>query len=325
MMEDTNSNNQNPGGTASQPSGAGSFLGCLLGAMLACCLFSVGLVVVIQFSGVGSVWELISGDEVGGVERSISQAIPALGRAPTPVPPRPTYTAMVFTLAPSRTPLPTNTIFPSRTPTITPTPTFTPGPPTFTPTRTPGELPGAAQLLPITGIPLTTTLGSEANSAAIWAGYLGYTISPADFQSKLPRSDNPEKGFVGSITGVWGRTPPYDYGVHAAPVADLLKRYNVNARAIYGAELDDVRAELASGRPVIAWVVGQVGLGGSTTYRTREGDDIVVAPYERAVVVIGYDRQTFKFLDGDQFYDRPIGVFQRSWGALRNMAIVHVP
>lgn len=325
-MQGTSADSQNTTGQSPEPPRPAPLLGILLGVLVACCLFSASLIAVLQLTGVGTLWELISGDEVSGVERSISQALPALGRPATPAPTaRPTYTAQVFTLAPSRTPFPSSTIFPSRTPTLTSTPTQTPGPPTFTPTRTPGELPGAAQLLPIAGIALTTNLGSEANSAAIWAGYLGTTIDPFDFQSKLPLSDNPEKGFVGVVTGVWGRTPPYDYGVHAAPVADLLGRYGVNARAIYGMTYDDLRAELSSGRPVIAWVVGQVGLGGSTTYRTREGDDIVVAPYERAVVVIGYDRQTVKFLDGDEFYDRPIGVFQRSWGALRNMAIVQLP
>jgi len=63
------------------------------------------------------------------------------------------------------------------------------------------------------------TLDCESRSAVDWAAYLGYSINEQGFLDSLPKTDNPETGFVGDYTGPNGNIPPLSYGVHAAPVA----------------------------------------------------------------------------------------------------------
>lgn len=142
------------------------------------------------------------------------------------------------------------------------------------------------------------------------------------FLERLPRSDNPEKGFVGNPKGSWGRTPPYDYGVHAEPVAELLRLFGVRAFAEKDLSFETLKNEIASGRPVIVWVVGHTGFANSETYIAQDGEEVQVAPYEHTVIVTGYDPFGVRILDGDETYDRPLGTFLRSWSALGNMAII---
>ena len=61
-------------------------------------------------------------------------------------------------------------------------------------------------------------LGCEASVAIDLANYFGVSIIESEFQNRLPLSDNPDYGFVGSVEGPWGQVPPYAYGVHAGPV-----------------------------------------------------------------------------------------------------------
>jgi uncharacterized protein YvpB len=65
-------------------------------------------------------------------------------------------------------------------------------------------------------------------------------------------------GFVGSVYGTWGQTPPKPYGVHARPITKLLRAYGLIAEARRGMLLTDLKIEISNGRPVIAWVVGRV-------------------------------------------------------------------
>jgi len=47
-------------------------------------------------------------------------------------------------------------------------------------------------------------IGCEASAAVDWADYFGVTVSEFNFQLRLPFSDNPDLGFVGSVDGPWG-------------------------------------------------------------------------------------------------------------------------
>jgi hypothetical protein len=64
-----------------------------------------------------------------------------------------------------------------------------------------------------------------------------------EFQYTLPVSDNPDYGFVGNVNSPWGQVPPYAYGVHAGPVADLLNEYGIPAKAYKGYTLEQVIAQ----------------------------------------------------------------------------------
>ena len=95
----------------------------------------------------------------------------------------------------------------------------------------PGQSAAAeGKVLSVAGRAQALPLDCESRSAVDWAAYFGVSIGELDFLGKLPESDDPDAGFVGNAHGSLGQTPPGDYGVHAGPVADLLRAYGVSAR-----------------------------------------------------------------------------------------------
>ncbi|MGH2521579.1 MAG: C39 family peptidase [Anaerolineales bacterium] len=230
--------------------------------------------------------------------------------APTTIPLAATDTSVV---------VPTD--IPQPVPTATPLPTL---PPALEPVPAPG-IPAEAQVTGIGGRAQTLALSCEARSAADWAAYFGVAIDEIEFLNRLPFSDDPDAGFVGNVHGAWGNIPPDDYGVHAMPVAELLKQYGVKARARRGLVWDAVRAEVAAGQPVIAWVVGHVERGGERVlYTASNGHISYVARYEHTVIVIGYTEDSVTVLDGSRAYTRSLDMFLESWLPLGNMAVVYV-
>ncbi|MEN6579386.1 MAG: C39 family peptidase [Anaerolineaceae bacterium] len=209
------------------------------------------------------------------------------------------------------------------TPTIKPTllvqPTSQP-----TPTVTESAIPSSAMITTISGHEQTYELGCEASAAVDWAGYFGVLIYESSFQFELPLSDNPELGFVGNVTtDGWGQIPPDAYGVHAPPIAELLREYGLPAQAVRGMSLEDVKSELAEGDPIIAWVIGNMVYSDPVKYIDKQGNAVTVAPYEHVVILVGYDETTITYMNNGFFYSVPIEVFLTSWGVLGNMAVIH--
>ncbi len=133
-------------------------------------------------------------------------------------------------------------------------------------------------------------IGCEASAATDWAWYFGVDVNEFNFQMELPVSDNPDLGFVGSVEGPWGQVPPYAYGVHAAPVAQVLRdNYGMPAQAAKGFTIADIQREIASGQPVIAWVIGNCVGGIPYEYIDEQGNSVVVAAYEHVVIITGYN------------------------------------
>jgi uncharacterized protein YvpB len=221
------------------------------------------------------------------------------------------------TLPPSPTLLPTRTLIPSSTPTPVPLGRW----PAFTPTPEPT---GTAQavLLDVIGHRQSLPLSCESRSAADWAGYFGVTIDELEFFGRLPISDNPDVGFAGDVNGKWGNIPPDSYGVHAGPVATLLRDYGLSAEARRDLTWDDLRAELDAGRPAIVWVTGHVSAGKAVEYVAADGQTVVVAPFEHTVIVVGYTKDSVSILDGSKIYSRSFERFLDSWSVLGNMAII---
>ena len=185
--------------------------------------------------------------------------------------------------------------------------------------------PPDAHIPGLSGQPQSLPLDCEARSAVDWAAYFGVQIDELAFFHRLPQSDNPDKGFVGQGQGLWGQIPPNSYGVHAEPVAALLRTYGLDAQAVRDLPLDALRWEIASGRPVIVWVVGQVKAGTPMPYTASDGDSTIVAPGEHTVMVIGYNERVVEVLDGARVYPRRWRDFERSWAVLGNMAIIKRP
>jgi uncharacterized protein YvpB len=243
-------------------------------------------------------------------------------------------TSTTIPAAPSISPTPfqphTFTPLPTYTPTVslTPTATFTltasqTSSPTDTPpaTDTP-QPPSAASIKNISGGHQAYSLDCESRSAVDWAGYFGVSIDEITFFNSLPSSDNPDKGFVGNVHGAWGQIPPYDYGIYARPVAKRLRTYGLEADAVYGLTWQGLQAEIASGEPVIVWVVGRVARGTPVSYTSSDGQQTTVVRFQHTVIVTGYDQQTVTILDGDWVYQRSVRDFLDSWSVLGNMAVI---
>lgn len=230
---------------------------------------------------------------------------------------------------------PTPSLTPSRTPTpfqpLPLTPTFTPSPtPTETPTQTPSplptltptpDLPASVSIDGIWGFPQAFNLSCESRSASDLARFFGVHFTELEFLYALPITDNPETGFVGDVHGYLGQLPPFGYGVHAKPVAKLMRAFGLPASAHRGMKLKEIRQELAAGRPVMVWAISEMGTGTPVTYTASDGETTVVARFEHTFIVIGYGPGYITLLDNERVYSVPTEQFLNSWGVLGNMGI----
>ena len=190
----------------------------------------------------------------------------------------------------------------------------------------PQELPSQAQINNITGKKQALPLDCEARVAVDWAKYFGINIDEITFENRLPKSDNPDQGFVGNVNGSWGQIPPNAYGVHAGPVVDLLRTYGVSAYGHRSLSWDQLKAEIAAKRPVFVWVAGSANRNEIPIYYTStDGHRTIVAHYEHTVLVVGYTQTSVTILDGGTRITRALDQFLSSWSALDNMAITALP
>jgi uncharacterized protein YvpB len=142
--------------------------------------------------------------------------------------------------------------------------------------------------LPVRGYAQQLPLSCESRSAVDVAAYWGVHISELEFFNRLPKTDNPNTGFVGNVYDYWGQLPPNGYGVHAEPVAALLRAYGLPAQARYGMGLEGLKAELAAGRPVILWATPRMASQPVESYRASDGQMVSVIRYEHTVIAVGY-------------------------------------
>ncbi|MDK2981601.1 MAG: hypothetical protein PWQ55_1948 [Chloroflexota bacterium] len=165
-------------------------------------------------------------------------------------------------------------------------------------------------------------IGCEASAATDWAWYFGVDVNEFNFQMELPVSDNPDLGFVGSVEGPWGQVPPYAYGVHAAPVAQVLRdNYGMPAQAAKGFTIEEIQREIASGQPVIAWVIGNCVGGIPYEYIDEQGNSVIVAAYEHVVIITGYNEDGLRYMNNGKFYDIQYEYFENTWSVLGNMVV----
>jgi LysM repeat protein/uncharacterized protein YvpB len=185
------------------------------------------------------------------------------------------------------------------------------------------ELPDVVFIEGIRAYGQTYPLSCESRSAADLAGYWGVNVKETEFFDSLPKSDNPEEGFVGSVFGAWGQTPPKPYGVHAPPIAELLQSYGLDAKAHKNMTLDELKTEIANGRPVIVWVVGHVWKGIPQEYKAKDGSLVTVAPYEHTMLAYGYDLAGIYLIDAGNGMRRGYSykIFTESWTVLGYMAV----
>ncbi|MBX3005898.1 MAG: LysM peptidoglycan-binding domain-containing protein [Anaerolineales bacterium] len=185
------------------------------------------------------------------------------------------------------------------------------------------DLPSQAYISGFVGRAQQYSLSCESRSAVDVAAFWGYAITETEFFTNLPSSDDPNLGFVGNVNDAWGYIPPNSYGVHAEPIARLLRSYGLNANAAEGLSWGDLQNEIAAGRPVIVWVIGSVWAGTPRTYTTQAGLSVRVAHNQHTMTLIGYDENSVQLVDALTGYTitHSIQNFLASWGVLNNMAV----
>ncbi|MDR3572523.1 MAG: C39 family peptidase [Anaerolineaceae bacterium] len=182
-------------------------------------------------------------------------------------------------------------------------------------------IPSEHYILKISGHHQYFAIGCETSAAVDWAAYFGVHINEFNFQYEMPLSDNPDYGFVGDVNGPWGQVPPYAYGVYAGPIAKILQKHGLPAKAIKSFTIGQIRSEIANDHPIIAWVIGNVVGGVPAVYTDSQGRNTVVAAYEHVVIVTGYNEKSIRYMNNGKFYETPIDNFQNSWKVLGNMVV----
>ena len=185
------------------------------------------------------------------------------------------------------------------------------------------DVPASAYISGVQGYAQSYSLSCEARSAVDWAAFWGVAISETDFLFGLPRSDNPEAGFVGEPNDFWGGLPPRGYGVHAEPVAALLRAYGLQAQAHKDLSWTSLQAEIAAGRPVMVWIIGQMWVSRAQDYTAADGSTTRVAPFEHTMIVIGYDANLVHVVDAYSGWTHSYALptFLASWAVLGNLAL----
>lgn len=183
--------------------------------------------------------------------------------------------------------------------------------------------PDSAFISEFSGHHQSYNLSCESASAADLASFWGVEASENDILLSLPISENPNEGFVGYYNGIWGYIPPSSYGVHAGPVAKALVEFGLNAQDRYGLTSDELRLEIAAGRPVIVWIIGAMWNGKADRIELENGEEVVVAANEHTMMITGYDKDIVQAFDPayGTFRNFYWSAFESSWSVLGNMAI----
>ena len=106
--------------------------------------------------------------------------------------------------------------------------------------------------------------GCEMTATTMMLQYAGVNISKEQFASQVPRSSNPNTGFVGDPASAYG------IGLYIYPQGLLptLRHYLPSAEDFSGVSLQRLKVQLAKGHPVVAWVQGLDGFASHTVTLT---------------------------------------------------------
>jgi uncharacterized protein YvpB len=185
------------------------------------------------------------------------------------------------------------------------------------------EPPPAAFVEGVVGHPQEHSLSCESRSATDVAAFWGAEFAEDDFFRRLPKSDNPHRGFLGDVDLPAGSMPPLGYGVYVEPVAATLRSFGLEARARRGWNLDGLKAKLAAGSPVVVWATYDMQLPGVETWVSSDGATSDVVKWQHTFIAVGYDEGGVTLVDA---YDGEMKTFSYeaftpAWEQLGRMAV----
>jgi uncharacterized protein YvpB len=177
--------------------------------------------------------------------------------------------------------------------------------------------------LRVAGRPQAQSLSCESRSACDLLGFHGLPGDESRFLAGLPRSDDPDLGFVGDPDGPGGGLPPASYGVHAAPVAQRLREHGLAAEATRGRDLPWLRAEIAAGRPVVVWATADLAARTPVTLSSRAGRRFLAVAGEHTFLVTGFGPGTVVLLDPASGREKHVAErrFDEAWATLGRIAV----
>ncbi|MCP4537199.1 MAG: hypothetical protein GY832_08625 [Chloroflexi bacterium] len=159
------------------------------------------------------------------------------------------------------------------------------------------DLPPSAFVDRLVGYPQEHNLSCESRSATDVAAFWNVSFAEDDFFYRLPKSDNPNRGFLGDVDLPAGSMPPVGYGVYGGPIAANLRSFGLAAQAHQNWDLDSLKAELAAGRPVIIWSTYDMKLPGGQTWVSSDGVASIVIQWQHTFVAVGYDETGVYLVD----------------------------
>ncbi len=185
------------------------------------------------------------------------------------------------------------------------------------------ELPPSAFVGGVVGHPQEHNLSCESRSATDIAAFWGVAFAEDEFLRRLPKSDNPNRGFVGDVDLPPGSMPPVGYGVYVGPVAATLRSFGLDARARRDWSLDDLKVELAAGRPAIVWATYDMRLSEMQSWTSSDGATSPVVQWQHTFVAVGYDEEGLYLVDAYDGATKHFAYeqFALAWAQLGEMAV----
>ena len=185
------------------------------------------------------------------------------------------------------------------------------------------ELPPSVLLEGLIGHPQEHNLSCESRSATDLAAFWNIVFTEDEFFHRLPKSDNPHRGFLGDVDFPAGSMPPTGYGVYVEPIAATLRSFGLNAKARHNWSIDNLKEELTGGRPVLIWATYDMKQPGVETWISSDGASSVVVRWQHTFVTVGYDEGGLYLVDA---YDGMTKYFSYeafipAWEQLGSMAV----
>jgi uncharacterized protein YvpB len=185
------------------------------------------------------------------------------------------------------------------------------------------EPPPAALVEGVVGHPQEHALSCESRSATDVAAFWGATFAEDDFFRRLPKSDNPHRGFLGDVDLPAGSMPPLGYGVYVEPVAATLRSFGLDARARRAWNLDGLKVELAAGRAAVVWATYDMQLPGVERWVSSDGATSDVVRWQHTFIAVGYDEGGVTLVDAYDGETKSFSyeAFTGAWDQLGRMAV----